>query len=380
MPDFQLNEEQRALQHAAREFAQREMMPCAATYDESMDYPWPIVEKAFAQGLMNVFVPETHGGLGLSHLDVALIVEQLAYGCSGMATALTANELALSPLTLAGNAAQIKKFTALLLEKPRVAAYCVTEPDAGSDVAAITTTARKDGDSYILNGEKMWITNASVASWYFVLATLDRQRGAKGMVCFVLPRDLDGITPGKKEINMGQRCSDTRAVTFKEVKVPAAFRLGEEGEGFKIAMRAFDKSRPMVAALATGVAQCAFDHALRYAQERHAFGKPIFAHQAVAFMLADMATEIEAARLLTWRAAQLLDQKKRATKEASMAKLFASATAVKTTEHAVQIYGGYGYNREYPVEKLYRDAKIFQIYEGTSQMQKLIISRHLVPQ
>lgn len=378
MPDFQLNEQQQALQRAAREFAQREMMPQAAVYDESMDYPWPIIEKAFAQGLMNVFVPEEHGGLGLSHLDVALIVEQLAYGCSGMATAVTANELALSPLTLAGSAEQIKKFTGMLLEKPSVAAYCVTEPDAGSDVAAITTTAKKNGDNYVLTGEKMWITNASVASWYFVLATLDRQLGTKSMVCFVLPSDLSGITPGKKEKNLGQRCSDTRAVTFNAVKVPAAFRLGAEGEGFKIAMRAFDKSRPMVAALATGVAQCAFDHALRYAQERSTFGKPIFAHQAIAFMLAEVATEIEAARLLTWKAAQLLDQKKRATKEASMAKLFASAAAVKATEHAVQIYGGYGYNCEYPVEKLYRDAKIFQIYEGTSQIQKLIISRHLV--
>ena len=378
MLDFALTDEQLALRDSVRQFANKEMMPVAQRYDQSMDYPWPVIEKAFNQGFLNVFVPEKFGGLGLKHIDTALLVEQLAFGCSGMATAMTANELALSPLVTAGTDEQVKEFTAPMLKKPLVAGYCVTEPDAGSDVAAITTTAVSDGDHYIVNGEKMWITNASVASWYFLLATLDRKLGAKGMVCFVVPSDLEGITPGKKELNMGQRCSDTRAITFNKVRIPAKYRLGAEGEGFKIAMQAFDKSRPMVAALAVGVAQCAFEHALRYAQQRQTFGKPIIAHQAISFMLAEMATKIEASRLLTWQASLKLDRQQRASKEASMAKLFASETAVKVTQDAVQIYGGYGYNSEYPVEKLYRDAKIFQIYEGTSQIQKLIISRQLI--
>ena len=378
MLDFALTDEQLALRDSVRQFANKEMIPVAQQYDQSMDYPWPVIEKAFNQGFLNVFVPEKFGGLGLKHIDTALLVEQLAFGCSGMATAMTANELALSPLVTAGTDEQVKQFTAPMLKKPLVAGYCVTEPDAGSDVAAITTTAVSDGDHYLVNGEKMWITNASVASWYFLLATLDRKLGAKGMVCFVVPSDLEGITPGKKELNMGQRCSDTRAITFNKVRIPAKYRLGAEGEGFKIAMQAFDKSRPMVAALAVGVAQCAFEHALRYAQQRQTFGKPIIAHQAISFMLAEMATKIEASRLLTWQASLKLDRQQRASKEASMAKLFASETAVKVTQDAVQIYGGYGYNSEYPVEKLYRDAKIFQIYEGTSQIQKLIISRQLI--
>ena len=378
MLDITLSDEQLALKDSVRQFASKEMIPVAQQYDQSMDYPWPVIEKAFAQGFLNVFVPEKFGGLGLKHIDTALLVEQLAFGCSGMATAMTANELALSPLVTAGTDEQIEEFTAPMLKKPLVAGYCVTEPDAGSDVAAITTSAVRDGDHYLVNGEKMWITNASVASWYFLLATLDRKLGAKGMVCFVVPRDLEGITPGKKELNMGQRCSDTRAITFDKVRIPAKYRLGAEGEGFKIAMQAFDKSRPMVAALAVGVAQCAFEYALRYAQQRQTFGKPIIAHQAISFMLAEMATRIEASRLLTWQASLKLDRQQRASKEASMAKLFASDTAVKVSQDAVQIYGGYGYNSEYPVEKLYRDAKIFQIYEGTSQIQKLIISRQLI--
>ncbi|MDE3269880.1 MAG: acyl-CoA dehydrogenase family protein [Pseudomonadota bacterium] len=376
--NFHLTDNQRELRDAARQFARKEIMPKAAVYDRSMEYPWDVINKGFEHGLMNTFIPEKYGGLGLSHVETALVVEQIAYGCSGIGTAMTANDLALSPLSLHGTPEQLEEFAVPMLKKPQVAGYCVTEPNAGSDVAAIATTAKRDGDDYLVNGEKMWITNASVASWYFLLATMDHNLGAKGMVCFVIPSDLEGIIVGKKEVNMGQRCSDTRGIVFKDVRIPQKYRLGAEGEGFKIAMQAFDKSRPMVAALAVGVAQCAFDHALRYAQERKAFGKPIFAHQAVAFMLADMATRIEASRLLTLQASDKLDHKERASKEASMAKLLASETVVKATQDAVQIYGGYGYNNEYPVEKLYRDAKIFQIYEGTSQIQRLVISRLLL--
>jgi acyl-CoA dehydrogenase len=254
----------------------------------------------------------------------------------------------------------------------------VTEPGAGSDVQSIRTTVRKDGDHYIMNGEKMWITNCSVASWDYVLATLDPSKGHKAMCAFAVPAHLPGVTPGKKEVNLGQRCSDTRALVFKDVKIPKKYLLGDEGQGFKIAMRAFDLSRPAVAAGAVGVAQAAFEHATRYALERKAFGKPIAEHQAVAFMLADMAKDIEASRLLTLKAAFELDSGRRSTKFASMAKCMAGDTVVSVTSNAVQVYGGYGYNTEYPVEKLYRDAKIYQIYEGTQQIQRLIISRHVL--
>ena len=306
-----------------------------------------------------------------------VVVEELAWGCSGMATAMTANDLALGPVLVAGNKEQLAEFVTPLTKEPKVAAYCVTEPGAGSDVAGIRTTARKDGDHYVINGEKMWITNGSKASWYFLLATLDPKLGPKGMVAFVLPANLPGIKPGKKEVNMGQRCSDTRSITFTDVKVHKKYLLGAEGEGFKIAMKAFDLSRPMVAALAVGIAQCAMDHAIKYALERKTFGKAIAEHQAVAFMIADMAKDIEAARLLVWKSAAELDQGRRNTKYASIAKCFAGDIAVRVCQDAVQIFGGYGYSSEYPVEKLYRDSKITQIYEGTQQIQRLIISRQV---
>jgi len=377
MPDFTITEEQSSIQTTAREFARKKMMPVAAKYDQSMEFPAPVIAEAHEIGLMNMCIPEEYGGLGLSHFSQALVVEELAYGCSGISTAITANDLALGPLIIAGSPDQIKEFAVPMLSKPSMAAYCVTEPGAGSDVASIRTTCKKDGDHYVLNGEKMWITNASKAEWYFVLATLDPKLGPKAMTAFALPAKLPGITPGKKEINMGQRCSDTRGITFKDVKVPAKYRLGGEGDGFKIAMKAFDYSRPSVAALAVGIAQCAMDHAVRYALERKAFGKHLAEHQAVAFMIADMARDIEASRLLVWKSASELDRGQRNTKYASFAKCLAGDVAVRVCQDAVQIFGGYGYSCEYPVEKLYRDSKITQIYEGTQQIQRLIISRQI---
>jgi acyl-CoA dehydrogenase len=276
---------------------------------------------------------------------------------------------------VAANKAQIEEFITPMVNEPKMAAYCVTEPGAGSDVAGIRTTCRKVGDDYVINGEKLWITNGSVASWYFLLATLDPSLGHKGMCGFVIPAKTPGISVGKKEVNMGQRCSDTRAITFKDVKVPKKYLLGNEGEGFKYAMKAFDHSRPFVAAIGVGIAQCAMDHAVKYALERKAFGKTISEHQAVAFMIADMATEIEAARLLYQKAGWMADQGLKNTKWCSMAKCMGGDIAVKVSQDAVQILGGYGYNSEYPVEKLYRDSKICQIYEGTQQIQRVIISR-----
>lgn len=377
MIGFELTDEQKAIQETARQFARKEIAPAAAELDRTMDYPHELFARAHAQGLVNTSLPQELGGLGLGTLEQCLVNEELAYGCTGVSTAICANDLALAPLLVAGNEEQKKQFGGMLAEKPFQAAYCVTEPGAGSDVAGLRASVKDAGDHYVLNGEKMWITNASVASWYFVLATKDASLGPKGMCGFVVPRDLPGIQPGKKEVNLGQRCSDTRGILFENVKVPKKFLLGKEGEGFKIAMKAFDHTRPLVAAGAVGLAQAAMDHATKYALQRKTFGKPIAEHQAVAFLIADMAKDIEAARLLMYKAAWELDQGRRNTKFASFAKCFAGDAAVRIASDAVQILGGYGYNTEYPVEKLYRDAKIFQIYEGTQQIQRLIISRHV---
>lgn len=375
MVDFALSSEQQSIVDMAREFARKEMLPKAAHHDQTMDYPWDIIKKAHANGLLNLGLKEEHGGLGLGSLVQAMIVEELAYGCSAMATAITANDLALGPLLVAANKAQIEEFVTPMVNEAKMAAYCVTEPGAGSDVAGIRTTCRKVGDDYIINGEKMWITNGSVASWYFLLATLDPSLGHKGMCGFVIPANTPGITVGKKEVNMGQRCSDTRGISFKDVKVSKKYLLGNEGEGFKYAMKAFDHSRPFVAAIGVGIAQCAMDHAVKYALERKAFGKTISEHQAVAFMIADMATDVEAARLLYQKAGWMADRGLKNTKWCSMAKCLGGDIAVKVSQDAVQILGGYGYSSEYPVEKLYRDSKICQIYEGTQQIQRVIISR-----
>lgn len=378
MADFNLTDDQIQFQELARDFARRVVVPKAAHHDETGEFPRDICQQAFDQGLMNVHIPEEFGGLGLGVFDACLIAEEIASGCTGIGTAMEANNLAAAPVIVAGSTEQKQKFLSPLTEQLTFAAYCVTEPAAGSDVAGIKTTARRTGDEYILNGQKMWITNAGVADWFYVLAYTDQTKGHQGMTAFVVPADGAGITLGKKEQNMGQRASDTRAISFEDVVVPAANRLGNEGEGFKISMAAFDHTRPLVASAAVGLARAALEHAVRYAKEREAFGKPIANNQAISFMLADMDQGIAAARLLCWHAAWLIDQGKRNTREAARAKAFAADTAMKVATDAVQIFGGYGYSREYPVEKLMRDAKIFQIYEGTSQIQRIIIARHLL--
>jgi acyl-CoA dehydrogenase len=375
--DFSLSEEQKALQKLAHDFAEKEVRPRAAHHDETGEYPWEIIKKAHEIGLMNTHVPEAYGGLGLGVLDSCLIAEEIAWGCTGIGTAMEANGLAQAPVMVAGNDDQKKRFLAPMIDEPLLAAYCVTEPGAGSDVAGIRTTAKKVGDEYIINGSKMWITNAGVANWYFVLAYTDINLGTKGMSGFLVPADTPGIEVGKKEMNLGQRCSDTRAMSFSDVKVPAANLLGKEGDGFKIAMAAFDHTRPPVAAAATGLARAATEHSIRYAMERNTFGVPIAMHEGISFMIADMAKDTEAARLLTWRAAWEIDQGRRNTKFAAMAKSFCADVAMRVATDAVQVFGGYGYSKEYPVEKLMRDAKIFQIYEGTSQIQRLIIAKEL---
>lgn len=377
MIDFSLSEEQKALQELARNFARKEILPKAAHHDESGEYPHEILKKAWEIGLMNVHIPEKFGGLGLGALEGCITAEEIAYACTGIGTAIEANNLAEAPLIVAGSDDQMKKFLQPMTEKYKLAAYCVTEPGAGSDVQGIRTSAEKKGDSYIINGEKMWITNAGVADWYFVLAYTDKSQGYKGTSAFIVDAKSPGVEIGKKEMNMGQRASDTRGIVFNNVEVPQANLLGNEGDGFKISMTAFDHTRPLIASAATGLAQRALEESIKYAKERTTFGKPIFQHQAVSFMIANMANNIEAARLLTRQAAWMIDNEIRNTKYAAMAKAFAADMCMQVTTDAVQIHGGYGYNTEYVVEKLMRDAKIFQIYEGTSQIQRLIIAKEI---
>ena len=378
MIGFELTQEQVALQDMARKFATNEIRPKAVEYDHASKFPEDIFEKAFGLGLMSGFIPEECGGLGLSALDSCIIEEELAWGCTGITSSMTCNGLALTPVLVAGTDEQKKKFVAPFAEKLQYASFCLTEPGAGSDAGGIATTAKKEGDSYLLNGRKCFITNGSHASQYTVFASTDRSKGHKGLSAFVVPRSLPGVSVGKKEDKMGQRASDTADVLLEDVKVPAENLLGKEGEGFKIAMIALDYARPTVAAFAVGVARAAFELAMQYSKERVQFGVPIAMNQAIHFLLADMAMEIEAARLLTYKGAWLLDEGKRNTKESSFAKAFASDLAMRITTDAVQIFGGYGYMRDYPVEKLMRDAKLLQIYEGTSQIQRMVIAKEIM--
>ncbi|TNE89240.1 MAG: acyl-CoA dehydrogenase [Deltaproteobacteria bacterium] len=375
---FELSDDHQAFRELAHDFAANEMRPVTAHHDQTMEYPWEVIKKAHSLGLMNTHVPEEYGGMGLGAFPGALISEELAWGCTGIGTALEANGLALAPVLIGASHELKKKYVAPMMEEARMAAYAVTEPGAGSDVAGMQTTAVRKGDKYILNGSKMWITNAGVADWMFVVAYTDKGAKHKGMTAFIVEREWDGVEVGKKEINLGQRCSDTRGVSFTDVEVPAENVVGVEGKGFLLAMGAFDHTRPLVAAGAVGLAKAAMDHSIAYALERKTMGKPIAQHQAISFMIADMAKDIEAARLLVWRAAWEADQGRSNTTLASMAKAFAADAAHRIASDAVQIFGGYGYNTEYPVEKLLRDSKIFQIYEGTSQIQRLIIARNIL--
>jgi acyl-CoA dehydrogenase len=374
---FALTDEQRALRDLAHEFAEKEIRPKAAEYDEQQTHPADIVAKAHAVGLMNPHVPEELGGAGLGAIEGALIGEELCWGCSGIATAIVANILGALPMLLAGTEEQQREWLPPLLEEPILCSFALTEPNAGSDVSGIQTTAVRRGGDYILNGSKMFITNAGQASWVIVFASTDKAAGHRGLSAFIVPMDTEGVTVEKHLDKMGQRATDTSALAFQDVVVPARNRLGDEGQGFKIAMQTLDHTRPGTAAGAVGVARAAFEYAVEYSRQRVQFGQPVAMNQGVNFLVADMAAEIEAARLLVWQAAWLLDQGKRATLESSYAKRFAADTAMKTTTDAVQIFGGYGYMKEYPVEKLMRDAKLFQIYEGTSQIQRLVIAREI---
>jgi acyl-CoA dehydrogenase len=374
---FAPTDEQKALRELAHEFAEKEIRPKAAEYDEHGTHPADVIAKAHEVGLMNPHVPEELGGAGLGSLDGAILGEELCWGCSGIGTAIVANILGALPTLIAGTEEQQREWLPPLLEEPILCSFALTEPNAGSDVSGIQTTATRHGDDYVINGSKMFITNAGHASWVVVFASTDKDAGHRGLSAFIVPTDVDGVVVEKHLDKMGQRATDTSALAFQDVKVPASNRLGEEGQGFKIAMQTLDHTRPGTAAGAVGVARAAFEHAVEYSKERVQFGQPVAMNQGVNFLVADMAAEIEAARLLVWQAAWLLDQGERATLQSSYAKRFAADTAMKVTTDAVQIFGGYGYIKEYPVEKLMRDAKLFQIYEGTSQIQRLVIAREI---
>ncbi|MEA2467459.1 MAG: acyl-CoA dehydrogenase [Thermoleophilaceae bacterium] len=374
MVDFTLTDEQKALREMAHDFAAKEMRPVAWEYDKDGDWPEDVLKKAFELGLMNSHIEEEYGGPGASYMDGVLIEEEIGWGCSGIGTSLAANGLALAPLAIGGSEDLKKKVFGHVTSEPIFASFCLTEPDAGSDVSGMRTTAVKKGDKYVLNGSKCFITNGSYASYYTVYAKTDKDAGHRGISAFMVPKD-DTVTVDKKEDKMGQRASNTATITFNETEVPAENLIGEENKGFKLAMMTLDRTRPGVAAMATGIARAAFEFATDYAKERVQFGVPIAMHQAIQFMIADMATKVHLSRLATWNSAVLLDQGRRNTIESSHAKRFAADTAMEVTTDAVQVYGGYGFIKDYPVEKLMRDAKIMQLYEGTAQIQRLVIAR-----
>lgn len=377
MLSFDLTDEQKALVETAKRFARERIAPVAAECDRESRFPRDVFVAAHELGLVNATVPTEYGGPGFPELDNALIAEQLAWGCTGIQTSLLANTLALTPILLAGNEEQKQKYLGMLTSEPLFCSYCTTEPTGGSDVAGMRTTFKQVGDDYVLNGEKCWITNASLASFYVVFATSDPAKRHKGIAAFIVDRDSPGLKVGKHEDKLGQRASDTAAVHFEDVRVPRANLLAPEGEGFKLAMETFNQTRPDIGAMATGLMQRCLDESVAYAKERKAFGVPIAEHQLVQAMLAEMAISVEATRLLYQKAAWNLDNGVRDPIVSSFAKAYGADRAMQTAIDAVQVFGGNGYVKDYPVEKLMRDAKVLQIYEGTSQIQRLVIARSL---
>jgi len=376
--DFSLSEEQKALQEMAREFAAKEMRPNAAKYDKGDEWPEDVMRKAFEAGFISCEIPEEYGGIGLKHLDTAIISEELSWGCAGMFTTIMASSLAFTPIIIYGSDEQKKKFLTPFTEKLAYSAFCLTEREAGSDAGGLKTKAIKDGDEYVINGSKCFITNGGVASLYVVFALTNPDKGARGMSAFIVPRDTPGITIGKEEDKMGQRASNTTEVFFEDVRVPAENLLAKEGMGFIIAMKTLDQTRASVGAAGIGVARAAMEHAIEYTKTRVQFGKPIALFQNTAFEIAKMAIKVNAGRHLVWHAAWLLDHDKPCGKESAMAKCFGSDTAMEVSLDALQLFGGYGYMKDYPIEKLVRDAKLLQIYEGTNQVQNLVIAREVI--
>lgn len=377
--NYFLTEEQIMLKELCKQVAEEKIRPVAAKYDESQEFPWDVVKAMAEADLFGVYIEEKYGGLGGGVMNLVIATEELSRVCGGISLSLAATALGTFPIILYGNDKQKQKYLPDLAAGRKLAAFAITEPEAGSDAGSIRTTAKREGDYYILNGTKQWITNGGEAETYVVIAMTDKSKGSRGATAFILEKGMPGFTFGKKENKLGIRASATRELIFQDCKVPAENVLGSEGLGFAVAMKTFDQSRPGVAAQALGIAQGALDEAVKYARTRHQFGKPIISFQGLQFMLADMATQVEAARALVYQTARMIDAgEKRPAKESAMCKMFASDVAMKVTVDAVQIFGGYGYMKEYPVEKMMRDAKITQIYEGTNQIQREVIAHALI--
>lgn len=377
--DYLLTEEQKMVQELSHKIAEEKIRPVAARYDQTEEYPWEVIKVIAEAGLFGLFIPETYGGMGVNVLSLCLATEELSRACGGIAVCYAASALGTFPLVLFGSDAQKQKYLPDLAAGKKVAAFAVTEPEAGSDASAIKTTARKEGNYYVLNGLKHFITNGGDAEVYVVIAMTDKTKGARGASAFIVEKGTPGFTFGKKEEKFGIRASSTRELIFTDCKVPVENLLAKEGMGFIVTMRTFDMSRPGVAAQALGIAQGALELAVKYAKERHQFGKSVASFQGIQWMLADMATEVEAARALVYATARMVDAGlKDLSKESAMAKMYASDVAMKVTVDALQIFGGYGYMRDYPIEKYVRDAKITQIYEGTNQIQRGIIALKLI--
>ena len=374
--DYKLNNSQQMIQAMAHDFAANEILPVADAYDRSHQFPWPVIEKAHELGLTTMSSPEAYGGSQLTVLEETLVAEELAWGCGGIAMAILVHNGAALPLVLGGNESQKRHWLGRLADG-EITALCMTEPAAGSDVAGIQTTARREGQQYILNGTKTFISGATVAGWFTVLANTDPHNPRHGLSAFIVDSDTPGVSVGRPLEKMGQNASDTAEVVFDNVRIPVGNRIGLEGDGFMLMMKFLEKSRPVFAAMAVGMARRAMEESIKYASERKSMGKPIYKHQAVGHMIADMAIQIEAARLLVRKAAMIADEGQSNIAEAAMAKAFAADMAMKVCTDAIQVFGGYGYMREYPVEKLLRDVKVCQIYEGTSQIQRNIIVREL---
>ncbi|NLH44854.1 MAG: acyl-CoA dehydrogenase [Acholeplasmataceae bacterium] len=375
--DFALNEDQLELQEMVREFVNKEITPFAGEMDRNNEAMPGLMEKAADMGLLNLIVPEEYGGPGLDSVTVAMIYEELGKGCAGIATSMAANSLASYPILLSGTEEQ-KVEHCNLLNEGGLAAFALTEPNAGSDAGGVATTAVKDGDNYILNGTKAFITNAGIADTFLVFANTRKSGGIRGLTAFIVPKGTPGFKVGKKEDKMGIRPSNTCELILQDVVIPVKNRVGREGEGFRIAMTTLDSARPFVGAVSVGLAQAALDVAVKYAKERKQFGQPIASFQMIQAMVADMAIKVETARLMVQKVCWMRDQGMNFTKEAAMAKCYAADVAMQVTTDAVQIMGGYGYSREYPVEKMMRDAKIMQIYEGTNQIQRLVIANKIL--
>jgi acyl-CoA dehydrogenase len=378
MFDFEPTEEQKALIETARRFARERIIPIAAECDRDAKFPKHVFDEAHSVGLVNPTLPAEYGGAGLSDVESSFITEELAYGCSGIQTSMTANTLGLTPIKLAGSDEQKKKYLGWLVREPVMVSYATSEPGAGSDVAGLQCRATKDGNGWVLNGTKQWITNASLASFYVIFATEDPALKHKGIGAFIVERSQAGVKPGRHEDKLGQRASDTAPVVLEDVRIPASQVLAPPGHGFKLAMETFNQTRPDIGAIAVGIMRRCLDESVAYARERKTFGVPIAQHQLIQAMLAEMKIRIEATSLLVRKAAWNLDKGIRDPMTSSCAKAFGADAAMQSAIDAVQVFGGYGYVKDYPVEKLMRDAKILQIYEGTAQVQRLVIARQII--